>query len=267
MNRKCLSLLFLVLSLGVSVTGLASEVEKQGDAKAQLKFASALEHKSRGLKGEDRKAHLKSVAEAYAAVPRYFAEASAECTEAAFRLGSVRRSLGDRDAALIAFEKAVELKGNRKFAARALLEIAHLSRRAKNFSEAAKIYEKLPKEFGDLADQTDTALIWAGKMRLANKENDAARLNWQTVAEKSNDPIDRVKAFDLIASSYIAEGKNAEATQIVDKCRTQLLPLAEDSSAKGLRVKKALQNMKSASKLNAPMLAKADEADGDEDED
>lgn len=257
----------LISLLLLAPVGFAGEIAKQTDAKAQLKQASVLQHSKKGLKGEDKRNHLKEVAEAYAAVPRLFPDSVAECTEASFRLGEVRRSLGDRDAAFLAFEKAVELKGNRKFAARALLEMANLQRKAKKIADAAGTYEKVAKDFSDQADQRDTALLWAGKMKLANKEVDAARASWSIVAEKSQDPFDQIRAFDLIASSYLSEGKQAEATQAVEKCRQLVGPLAEESSSKGTRIKRALEKMKSAAKLATPVASADHEGDADDDED
>lgn len=243
----------------------AADAPKQTDAKAQLKYASSLKKGVRGLKGEERRAKLKEVAEAYSAVSRFFPESLTEVAESHFRVGEIRRSIQDRDGALISFEKAIESKGHRKFGARAALEIGHLHRKAKKYPEAATSYLRAAREFSEQADPRDEGLLWAGKVKLLLKEAEAARGFWKEVAEKGADPLDQVKAWDLIAGSYLAEGKNAEASAAVEQCRHTLASAAEEPSSKGARVKKAIEKMKSAKKID-PSLAEADAAD-DEDED
>lgn len=254
------------LSLVFAAVGaFAAEAPKQVDAKAQLKHAAAVKKGVRGLKGEERRAKLKDVAEAYSAVARYFPESAAEVAEAHFRVGEIRRTIGDREGALVSFEKTLESKGNRKFSARAALEIGHLHRRAKKLPESVVAYLRAAREFADQADPRDEGLLWAGKVKLSLKEADAARGFWKEVAEKGADPLDQIKAWDLIASSLLAEGKPAEAGAAVEQCQHALAQAASEPTNRGARVKKALERMKSVKKLD-PGLADAENGAGDEDE-
>lgn len=256
MKFKILGTSAVAFLLGVSPILSAAEIPKQETPKSQLKYASSLKRERKGLKGEEKRSHLKEVAEAYAAVGRYFPESIAEVSEASFRLGEIRRTLRDRDGAFIAFEKAYELKGNRRFAARALLEIGHLHRRAKEFPQAISTYEKVVKEFPDQEDQRDSALLWVGRARLASKDNRGARTAWKEVLKKSSDPMDKLKAYDLIAGSYLSDEEVAKARETIEKCKVELSPLAEEDSSQGARLKKALERMRSVKKLEA--LEKSD---------
>ena len=253
------------LLLGAAPALRGAEVPRQADAKGQLKHAAGLKKGLRGLKGEERRTQLQSIAEAYASVGKFFPEAGAEAAEASFRLGEVRRTLGDRDGAMAAFERTVELKAHRRFGARAMLEIGHLYRRAKKLPDAAATYEKAAKEYSDLPDQRDAAWLWAGRVRFAMKDNAGARTAWSLVTEKSTDPLDQIRAYDLIAGSFIAEGKTTEAHATVEKCQHALAPAAEEPSSKGSRVKRALERMKSLNKLS-PDVAEADGGDDEEQE-
>lgn len=253
------------LLLGAAPSLCGAEVPRQADAKAQLKYAAGLKKGLRGLKGEERRTVLQSIAEAYAVVGRFFPEAVTETAEASFRLGETRRTLGDRDGAMAAFERTVELKGHRRFGARAMLEIGHLYRRAKKLPDAAATYEKTAKEYSDLPDQRDAAWLWVGKVRFAMKDALAARAAWSLVAEKSTDPLDQIRAYDLIAGSFLAEGKTTEAQAAVEKCQHALAPVAEEPSSRGSRVKRALERMKSLNKLS-PAVADASEEEDEEDE-
>lgn len=255
----------IVLALASVAPAHAADTPKQSDAKAQMKFAASVKKGTRGLKGEERREKLKEAAEAYSAVARFFPEAGAEVAESHFRIGEIRRTIGDREGALISFEKSVASMGSRKFGARSLLEIGHLHRRAKKLPEALGSYLKSAREFADQADPRDESLLWAGKTKLALKEPEAARGFWKEVTEKGADPIDQIKAWDLIANSYIAEGKQAEASAAVEQCRHALAQAAEEPTNRGARVKKALDRMKSVKKID-PSLAEADR-DGDEDDD
>lgn len=255
----------VLCSLVSSGTVIAAEIPKQSDAKAQIKFARSLKKETHGLKGEEKREKLKEVALAYASVPSYFPNAAAENAEAYFRLGGIRRSINDREGAMLAYEKTLETNGNRKFSARALLEIGHLHRRAKSFDTAIASYEKIGKDFADQADQRDSGLIWIGKLRFQQKNSDAARAAWQQVAEKGEDPVDRAKAYDLIAGSYLSESKQGDAAATIEKCKQVLAPFAEEPGTKGARVKRALEKLKTPAKLS-PEVADADDGTPDEEE-
>src|SRR5262249_20934130 len=109
----------LALCAGAARAG--DEIPRQADARAQIRFAASIRREGRGLKGDERIEHLKHVAAGYEAVGAHFPESKAECAEALFRLGEVRRALGDRAGAISAFEGVVANGSQRRFAARALL--------------------------------------------------------------------------------------------------------------------------------------------------
>ena len=261
--RSWLAALTLVGAASAQQAG--EEIPRQADARAQIRYAAGVRREGKGLKGDDRIDHLKRVAAAYEAVGRHFASSKAECAEASFRLGETRRSMGDREGAIGAFEEVVSNASSRRFSARALLEIGHLYRRSKEGTKALEAYARVIAEFPEEKGYRDDAYDWIGRVNAGARNHEAARSAWMKVAEQGEDPVDRIRAFDRVAGSYIVEGKNVEAGAAIERCRSLFAELAEESTSRGARVKKALGGMKSAAKL-ADALAKGQGEDGPDDD-
>jgi len=238
-----------LMTLLAAATAAAGTFPKQEDAKAQLQFAKSLKRDLRGLKGQEKREGMRQVVKAYQMVAKYFPGAVAEKTEASFRQGEILRTLKDREKAAQAFEKAVSLNGSGIFSARALLEIGHLHRKAKRFDQAIESYEKVTQDFPDLGKQNDGALIWIGKVHGSQKRHELAREIWEKVAEKSDDPLARIKAFDLIGGSFLKEKDSDSAQEILDRCQKELAAFADGDSSKAKRVRRALENMRTSAKL------------------
>jgi tetratricopeptide (TPR) repeat protein len=259
--------------------GASTRPAAASDARSELRKADELRRAIRG-KGEERRAAVEQAAAAYAAVLASFPDAKEEVAMAAFRIGELKRSLGKTDEAREAFSKVVSSGGSRRLAARAVLETAHIHRRAKEMGKALESYRKAAVEFADEAGNRDDALYWIGVLQEQNKEYAKSREAWQAVADRGVDPLDRVRAFDRIALSHMKEGNRADAHATVEQARTALHDIAADPSTRGARVKRALDRMravraleegegsakKSAAKGSAPGGEGEDENDEDDDD-
>jgi tetratricopeptide (TPR) repeat protein len=213
------------------------------DVKSDLKKA---DEARRAVKGEGavRRKAMEEAAKAYEAVLVKYPDAKEEASTAAFRLGELRRLLGNFDGARDAFAKVVATGGNRRLSARAVLETAHLHRRSQELGKALEAYRKVVLEFPDETSTRDDALYWIGSLHQQSKDFGKAREAWQAVADRGVDPLDRVRAFDCVAMSYVKEGKRDEAAATIEKARVALHDMASDPSSRGARVKKALDRMR-----------------------
>jgi tetratricopeptide (TPR) repeat protein len=227
----------------------AHGIEKQPDARAQIRHAAAVKREGRGLQGEARMVHLRRVASAYEAVLTNFPDAKAECAEASFRLGETLRTLADWDGAVGAFARVVEIGASPRWAARALLETGNVHRRAKEMAKALEAYARVVAEYPQERAVRDDAYLWMGKVHATMREWDLARSAFTKVAEEGEDAVDRIQAFDRIALSYFEEGKEAEAAAAIERCKSLFAELADEPTRQGARVKKALSRMRSTTKL------------------
>jgi len=223
-------------------------IEKQPDARAQIRHAASVKREGRGLQGEARMTHLRRVASAYEAVLANFPDSREECSEASFRLGETLRTLADWDAAVAAFARVVEIGASPRWAARALLETGNVHRRAKEMAKAIEAYGRVVAEFPQERSVRDDAYLWMGKVHATMREWDPARSAFTKVAEEGEDPVDRIQAFDQIALSYLQEGKTIEATASIERCKTLFAEIADEPTRQGARVKKALSRMRSVTR-------------------
>lgn len=218
------------------------------NAKADL---AAADRARRAVKSEgaERRRALEAVAKAYEAVVLQYPEAKAEGAMASFRLGEIRRTLGDFEGALEAFEKAASAQGDRRLQARALYETAQTLRRRKELGKAMAAYRRVVLEVPEEAATRDDALAWIGVLHERSGEHAKAREAWQAVADRGQDPLDRVRAFDRMALSHVKEGNRELAAETVERARAALLDAASEPSSRGARVKKALERMRAVRAL------------------
>jgi len=228
-----------------------ARVEREADAKAQLKKADEARRAVKGT-GAERRALTEKAEEAYGAVLSLFPDAKAEGALASFRMGELRRRLGKVDGARESFAKVISIGADRKLSARAVLETGHLYRRSKELGKALEAYRRTATEFADEAGTRDDALYWVGTIHEQAKEHSKAREAWRAVAERGADPVDRVRAFDRVALSFLKEGMREDATKTVEAARAALADAAAEPSALGARVKKALERLRAVKALEKP---------------
>jgi len=224
-------------------------VRKCENAELQLKLATELRNALRGLEGAERAAAQARALAACRAVRQYFPNEGWACAEASFRDGELLRAAGDLAGAAAEFQAAREQKCESPFRVRALLEIGHLQRKAKEFPKALASYEAALGEQGATPGQRDEASLWAGAVyRELERPADARRV-WQRVADAGEDPLDRIRAFDRIASLLVESGELEGAAGTLERCKEVLAGPAAEETRTGERVRSALANMRAIEEL------------------
>jgi tetratricopeptide (TPR) repeat protein len=232
-----------------AATAAQDPIVKCDKVEAQLKLATELRNALRGLEGAERDAARARAIAACRAVRQYFPGEGAVCAEAAFRAGELLRGAGDLEGAAAEFQVAREQKGESPFRVRALLELGHLQRKAKALDKALASYEAALGDPGASPGQRDEASLWAGSVQHDLHRPADARRAWQRVADSGEDPLDRIRAFDRIAS-LLVEGDDLEgAAGTIEHCKEALAGPAAEETRTGERVRSALQNMRAIEEL------------------
>jgi len=203
----------------------------------------------RGAAGEARVSARKAAIQAYRAVREYFPADAAACAEAALRAGDLLRAADETQPALEEFKIARERGSDTPFRVRAQLEIGNLLRRSRSHQEALAAYEAVLSDASPTPGQRDDASYWSGHVYAALKRPDDARRAWQRVADGAEDPLDRVRAYDCIAVSWIEKGDLEAAAGTVERCREALSEAAAEETRLGERVRNALASMRAADEL------------------
>ena len=246
------------------VPGEEPQVQKLESARAQLDHASDLKRALRGLEGETRdRARAEAVA-AYRAVREFFASDAAACSEAAFRAGELLRSADDATGALKEFGIARDRGAGTDFKVRAMLEIGHLERRAKHAQPALAAYESVVSEETATRRQKDEALLWVGRVYEDQERFDDARRVWQKVADDGEDPLDRVRAFDQIASLLVQKGDLEGAAGTLKRCHEALADVAAEETKLGERVRAALDSMRSPDQVARAVAKRRKQAEAND---
>jgi len=224
-------------------------VRKCDTAEAQLKLATELRNALRGLDGAERDAARVRALAACRALRQYFPNEGPACAEAAFRAGELLRAAGDLEGATAEFQIARGQKGESPFRVRALLEIGHMQRKGKALDKALASFEAVLGDQGATPGQRDEASLWAGSVyRDLQRPTDARRV-WQRVADSGEDPLDRVQAFDRIASLLVESGDLEGAAGTLERCKEALAGPAAEETRSGERLRSALQSMRATEEL------------------
>lgn len=231
-----------------------STVERLESAKAQLERATELKRALRGLQGEARDRARSEAVSAYRAVREFFAADAAACAEASFRAGELLRAAEDVAGALAEFGIARDRGAGTDFRVRAMLEVGHLERRMKHAQPALAAYEAVVAEESATKRQKDEALLWVGRVYGDQERFDDARRVWQKVADGGEDPLDRVRAFDLIASALVETGDLEGAAGVIKRCHDALSDVAAEETKLGERVRSALDAMRSPEQFSRAVL-------------
>jgi tetratricopeptide (TPR) repeat protein len=226
-----------------------ASIPRLDSAKAQLEHAAGLKKAMSGTEGEARDAARKLSIEAYRCVREYFGGDAAACAEAAFRAGELLRAADDMPGAQTEFAIARDRGAGTTFQVRAMMELAHLDRRAKRLEKALDGYESIVSSDAATARQKDDASLWCGRVYADLERPKDARRVWQRVADKGDDPLDRIRAWDLMASLLVDQGDLEGAAGTLERCREALSDVAQEESRLGERVRTALASMRSQDEL------------------
>lgn len=224
-------------------------VPRQANADAQLAYATRAKRFLRGTRGERRDQARTMVVEAYRAVRVYFPEARSTGAMAAFRAAELLRSGRLLRASRAEFEQAWLLGRGVRIGARAGLELGHLERRRLRLNDALAWYEDVESLGPDFAEERDQAAYWTGRVhgRMGRVE-DALRC-YERAARKGVEPLQRVRAFDAWIDGLVDEERLEAAAGVWSLCQGALREAAEERSTLGLRVRAALEGMRSPGRL------------------
>ena len=227
----------------------AAGVPRQGDADAQLVYATRAKRSLRGTRGERRDQARTMVVEAYRAVRVYFPEARSTGAEAAFRAAELLRSGRLIGASREAFEQAWLLGRGVRIGARAGLELGHLERRRLRLNDALGWYEDVESLGPEFAEERDLAAYWAGRVhgRMGRAE-DALRC-YERAARKGVEPLQRVRAYEAWIDGLLDQDRLEAAAGVWSLCQGSLRQAAEERSTLGMRVRAALEGMRSPGRL------------------
>jgi tetratricopeptide (TPR) repeat protein len=236
----------------------APEVRRCESAQAQLGLALSLKHAMRGTRGRERMERRLRAAEAYRAVRAYFPKVRDLGAEAAFRAGELLRAGDEDEGALSEFSVARDLAPGGAFAARASIEIGHLRRRAGDAERALDAYLAVAHDGRAAPRWRDDASIWAGRTWFDLGRVDEARRAWRRVAERADEPLDRIRAHDELALAAVAEGDLEAAAGVLERCRRALADVALEETRRGERVRNALLRMRAIDELRRAVARRRD---------
>ncbi|MFQ5748533.1 MAG: tol-pal system YbgF family protein [Planctomycetota bacterium] len=243
------------------VAGLAllqsGEIQKQPTAAAQLNYAKKVKGEARGTKGAGRIQALDRAILAYEAVANYWPDGGAILGEAAFRRGEIQRTLGRSGLARGAFQEAFDGGKGTVYASRALLELGHLHRRAGEFGQALKEYQKVAGLPNVRLRYLNDSREWIGKVEFKLGEWEKAAQAFAAWAANAESPVEVVRAADLEAQALLGAGKIDQADARIEKVRLDLGPLATEPTKEGAQLQKALERMKSPELIQLARAAKA----------
>jgi len=241
----------------VTMAGVGDEDAPAADrgetANSRLDEVSAAKQRAYDLEGDERERALLEVAASYGAVADDDAHPVGDRAEAAFRAGEILRSRRRADQARRRFEQATAFGADgtderaMEFAARGLLELAHLRRRASDVEGALGLYSEVGERFSDQARSNAHATTWRGKLLVREGRLDEARALYVGFAASFPDyPLEAVRNMDLLAVAFAEDGRLEDAHEVVALLRSQMEPVI----AAGGRTAEAVHHSLSSLRVN-----------------
>jgi hypothetical protein len=240
--------LLLLLLLGSSASAIQRPASVD-EARACVQAITARKSTWKSLDPEAQARERAQAVEDYRAIRRRFPLAREECAEAAFRAAELLRGMGDLPGARRELLVASDQPAGVVYRYRALLELGHWDRRERAYESALRHLASLERDALAPIQLRDEASYWIGSIECAQGRLADARRTWKRLAEHGEDPLDRIRAYDRIAQLAIDEGDLEAAAGLLDQCRNALLPIAEEQTRTGERVRLALAAMRALEEL------------------
>ncbi len=239
--------------------GPVREAQRKAAGQAALVAAADVKKRAYTLEGEAREEGLLQAAAAYADVADREDLRPSERAEAAFRAGEILRARKALDSARERFAQAMELgQGNEAdaFAARGLLELAHMKRRDDDTQGALALYGELRTRFPAQRKSCAQAMTWAGKLQLREGSREEGLVLLIQFGKQFDEfPVDAVKNVDVAALDCLDVGEFDRARRLIDDLRERMQPVLEQVEGKDAeRLRKALADMKAPPLLDARLL-------------
>jgi len=276
---------------GVALLGLcfagalpAQVAKKPSSAKAARAALVAAGKLTKTPKGASKKARLVANAravEAFAELENRYATQESIVAQARFRRAKILGRMGQEEQALRAYRGALTADAA-GIGARSMLEAGHLERRLKRYSEALGFYresaELLPAKPARRASGKTTgkttgkikskkpapnqryaseARIWIGVTLAKLGRVPDARRCWTTLAAESmQEPKLRVKAFDRLAMSYLADKNEDDAKKVLADADQSLAAACEGNSKTAQSLQRSLSRMRARKALAKAQTAR-----------
>lgn len=254
MSKKplvCFLFVLLLLALGATEVP-AQNAPDPNPAAVKLKQASDLRRTSFKKPKEEKKRILLETAAVYEGIIAECVDFRAECAQASFRAGEIYRTLGMTQKAESSFLRTLEFEGQGEFAARSLVELGHIARRAKDYPAAIARYQRVLTECPAVRDECADAVTWTGKVLLKAKDHEKGRQTLLAFEKQFPEfPVAAIRNIDLVAQSLINEGRFDEAAAMVEECVNRFETKIGSDPKEDKKVEKALRKMKAAERLSA----------------
>lgn len=242
-------LLWLLLALLGASASAIQQPTSAADARACVQAITARKSTWKALDPQAQERERLQAIEDYRAIRRRFPGAREECAEAAYRAAELLRAMGDLPAARRELLIASDQPAGVVYRYRALLELGHWDRRERADESALRHLASLERDALAPIHLRDEASYWIGAIECTQGRLADARRTWTRLAEHGEDPLDRIRAYDRIAQLAIDAGDLEAAAGVLDQCRTALLPIAEEQTRTGERVRLALASMRALEEL------------------
>jgi hypothetical protein len=235
-------------------TSAAGEDGMRESVRTALAEAAAAKRDAQKLSGEERERALAEVTARYAAIAEEAGYSAAGRAEAAFRAGELLRGARRTDEATVMYARATELgagaEGGGEFAARGLLEAAHLRRRAKDVAGALALYAEVRERFPGETRSAAHAVTWQGKLQLQSDQREqgiATLLGFRELFPEY--PAEAVRNADLVALEQLEAGDETGARRTVEEIRTAMESIVAEGGKRAESVSKALAAMRVTEQL------------------
>ncbi len=251
----------IAITVAGAVAGAGADAEGESEAgQVALDAASAARKAAYREAGEARAAGLLVAAQLFGAVADDASLGPAQRAEGAFRAGEILRAQDRGEDARQRFQLAASLTDDpdaQSFPARALLELAHLARRAGDDAEALALYGRIGRDFATERRTAAHALTWTGKLLL--KED-----GWTENTERGVEALLRfgstyleyageaVRNADIAAVRCAQEGDRKRAALILASIRARCVEPLAKGGRKAQKLQASLDRMKIAEILEGP---------------
>ena len=197
--------------------------------RAALAAASAIKRDAYATAGEAREALLPDAARAYEQVSLEKSFGQGDRVEGAFRAGEILRSRGFVEDAVARFREASRMGLDhadptvRSFAARGLLELAHVVRREDDMDAALKAYADVRQRFDKQRRQVAHACTWTIKLLVkAGRLDEAGAVALDLGPFLPDYSLEAVRNVDLLAGALMEEGRTDSAHSAVARLEAGL---------------------------------------------
>lgn len=240
--------------LGIVLSAVAwfagGEVPKQESAAAQLVWAREAQVAVSGLRGEEKLAQQQQAVSAYRAVREYFPRARAVIAEAAFRRGELLRGMEEAGAARGAFEEVLEFAvAGTDWRPRALLELAHLSRREGRYATALVDYRRARDCPGASLRYRNDGREWITRVQITLCSWEAAERSAQAWRDAAESLVEEIMAIDREIEAMIGGRHFVRASRAIDALRERMGEHAKAPTSEGEAIATALESLRSPTLL------------------